>query len=115
MKNSRPLRVNILRSRYNPEDDKNESYWQSFDVPRQRAIRVLDAIEFIQEELEPNLGYRRHICHNLVCHGCMIQVNGHPRLVCQAVIRPDVLEISLEPLSKYELIRDLIVDYQKAI
>ena len=109
MKESKPLQVKIQRSHIG---DKSQSYWQTYTVPRNRATRVLDAIEYIQDELDPGLGYRRHICHNLVCQSCTIKVDGHARLTCQAVIRPNVLEIKLEPLSNYKLIRDLIVDYQ---
>lgn len=110
MKKSKPLLVKIKRC---PTSDKGESHWQTYSVPRSRATRVLDAIEYIQDELDPKLGYRRHICHNLVCQSCTVKVDGHARLTCQAVIRPDDTEIRLEPLSNYQLIRDLIVDYQK--
>jgi len=107
-----PLRVKILRS---STSDRKESYWQTFIVPRNRATRVLDAIEYIQDDLDPNLGFRRHICHNLVCQSCTVKFDGHARLACQAVIRPQVSEISLEPLSSYQLIRDLIVDYARKV
>jgi len=112
MTDLKPLQVKIKRSH---TGDKSEPHWQTYSVPRIRATRVLDAIEYIQDELDPNLGYRRHICHNLVCQSCTIKVNGHARLTCQAVILPDVSEIRLEPLSNYQLIRDLIVDYQTKV
>jgi fumarate reductase iron-sulfur subunit len=101
-----PIKVNIRR--YDPEQGA-EPFWQSYEVPRQRATRVLDVLEYIQDELDPGLGYRRHICHNLVCRSCMVLVNGHSRLTCQSLIRPDVVEIKLEPLDGHQLIRDLIV------
>ena len=107
------IRVKILRTRHSQPDGGNGDEWQTFMVPRFRATRVLDAIEYIQDELEPNLGYRRHLCHNLVCRGCTLLVNGHARLACQTVIPREITEISLAPLLNYELIRDLIVDFQK--
>lgn len=105
---SKPLNVKILR--YDPER-KVGSNWQSYVVPRDRASRVLDALEYIQDELDPSLGYRRHICHNLVCRSCFVRVNGHARMTCQSVIRPTVEEISLEPLAELEVVRDLITDF----
>ena len=107
---NQPLSVKIRR--YNPEFG-GEFYWETYQVPRQRASRVLDALEYIQDELDPGLGYRRHICHNLVCRSCFVQVDGHARMTCQTVIRPDVTDIRIEPLPDYELVRDLIVDFSR--
>jgi len=98
--------VNIRR--YDPHYG-DRPFWQSYEVPRPRATRVLDVLEYIQDELDPSLGYRRHICRALVCRSCRVLVDGHSRLTCQAIIRPGVVEINLEPLDKHPLIRDLIV------
>jgi succinate dehydrogenase/fumarate reductase iron-sulfur protein len=107
---NKPLIVKIRR--YNPEFG-GELYWETFEVPRNRASRVLDALEYIQDVLDPSLGYRRHICHNLVCRSCFVQVDGHSRMTCQTVIKPTVTDIRVEPLPDYELVRDLIVDFSR--
>ncbi len=103
---SEHVSVNIRR--YDPEQ-ADQPFWQSYEVPRQRATRVLDVLEYIQDELDPSLGYRRHICRALVCRSCRVKVDGHSRLTCQTIIRPGTVEINLEPLDEHPLIRDLIV------
>jgi fumarate reductase iron-sulfur subunit len=106
--NGKPLQVAVLR--YDPESG-GAPYWRTYTVPRRRASRVLDVLEYIQDEVDPGLGYRRHICHNLVCHSCYVNVNGHARMTCQALLKPDVAEIRIEPYSDFVPIRDLIVDF----
>jgi fumarate reductase iron-sulfur subunit len=111
LKDAKPVTVNVLR--YDP--DKGEGpYWQSYEVPRRRATRVLDVLEYIQDELDPTLGYRRHICRNLSCRSCFVEVDGHSRMTCQSVIRQDTDVIRLEPMSDFAVVRDLIVDFSRA-
>lgn len=107
---AKPLTVRILRCE--PGEDA-EPYWQTYCVPRHRATRVLDALEYIQDEIDPSLGYRRHICHNLVCRSCMVDVDGHARLTCQTVVRSKITEVTVTPLADFECIRDLIVDFAR--
>ena len=51
-------------------------------------------------------------CLERKCGACAMRVNGHPRLACSAYLA-DVSRdgrVLLEPLSKFPLVRDLVVD-----
>ncbi|MFQ5854065.1 MAG: 2Fe-2S iron-sulfur cluster-binding protein [Anaerolineae bacterium] len=105
-----PLRVKVFR--FDPTRD-DEPYWQIYTVPRHRATRVLDVLEYIQDELDPELGYRRHICRDLVCDSCFAQIDGRASKTCLYTVRPETDEIVIEPWRDYEHIRDLIVDFDR--
>ena len=51
-------------------------------------------------------------CLQKKCGACAILINGRPGLACDAFIKDNILKgkISLAPLSKFPVIKDLIVD-----
>ena len=90
-----------------------EPWIEEYKVPRSRARRVLDLLEYIQEELDPSLGWRTHICRDTCCSACWVMVNGKRKMACATVIRDDQDSLLLEPVSDSPLIRDLVVDFSK--
>ena len=105
------ISVRVKRS-----DPRNgfEARWQEYQVPRKRARRVLDVLEYITEQIDPTLAFRPHLCRDLVCNGCWVRVNGRARMACSTPINDDK-PMTLEPMDDYELIRDLVVDYSHHI
>jgi len=101
--------VRVKIERYDPE--KKENYLQTYEVPRGSKARVLDFLNYIFEELDPSLAYRRHLCNARMCHGCLMMVNGKPRMVCWEVVSPEQNEITLSPLSGRTVFKDLVVDF----
>ena len=87
------------------------AFIQEYQVARSRARRVLDLLEYIQEEVDPTLGWRTHICRDTCCYACWLMVDGNKSMACVAIIKKDQQEVLLEPLQEYELIRDLTVDF----
>jgi succinate dehydrogenase/fumarate reductase iron-sulfur protein len=102
--------VKVKIERYDPEKDKK--YVESYDVPRGTKARVLDFLNYIFEEVDSSLGYRRHLCKARMCNGCLMMVNDKPRLICWEVISPDQKEITLSPLKGKKIIKDLVVDFE---
>jgi succinate dehydrogenase/fumarate reductase iron-sulfur protein len=101
--------VKVKIERYDPEI--NEHYFQTYEVPRGSKARVLDYLNYIFEELDPSLAYRRHLCKARMCNGCLMMVNGSPRMVCWEVVSSEQKEIILSPLKGRTVIRDLVVDF----
>ena len=101
--------VTVRIERYDPA--KNETYEQSYEVPRGTKARVLDFLNHIFEKMDPSLAYRRHLCNARMCNGCLMMVNGKPRMVCWEVISPEQDEVSLAPLKGKTVFRDLVVDF----
>ncbi len=96
-------------------------YWQSFAVPRVPGMNVISALQAIAAEPVP-LGETSRVppvvwdcnCLEEVCGACTMVINGRVRQACTALVdnlnRTDAGEIELEPMSKFPVIRDLMVD-----
>lgn len=96
-------------------------YWESFELPLHPSENVISALMEIEKKPVNTLGQRvdpvvwEQACLEEVCGSCAMLVNGEPRQACTALIR-DYLdrtgsrEVRLAPLTKFPLVRDLIVD-----
>jgi fumarate reductase iron-sulfur subunit len=93
--------------RYDPETD-GAPYFQVFEIPCQDDWVVLDAINYVKENLDRSLSYRWS-CHMAVCGSCGMVVNGEPVLSCHAFLRDYPHKIRVEPLENFPVERDLVV------
>ena len=107
--------VKIKRQR----SSDSEAYWQSFryEGPEHVTVSaVLDALNYTDDlfDLEGNPTTRIRwecSCMQAVCGGCAMVINGVPALACATFadeVKGEVLV--LEPLSKFPVVADLIVD-----
>lgn len=95
------------------------SYWQSFvyDGPAHVTVStVLDALNYTDDlfDSEGEPASRIHwecSCMQAMCGGCAMVINGVPALACSTfadTVKGE--ELVLEPLSKFPVVADLIVD-----
>lgn len=95
------------------------SYWQSFvyDGPAHVTVSaVLDALNYTDDlfdsEGKPASRIRWECsCMQAMCGGCAMVINGVPALACSTfadTVKGE--ELVLEPLSKFPVVADLIVD-----
>jgi len=94
--------------RFNPDIDE-DGYYKIYQVPFTKGMRVLDALHYIHDHLDGSLAYR-WICRAGQCGSCSILVNGKAVLACQEEIKESGEAITLEPLSLFPVIKDLVVD-----
>ena len=104
--NVRTVEFEILR--YDPDKDE-KPYYQTYQVPCQEEWVVLDAVNYIKDNLDRSLSYRWS-CHMAVCGSCGMMVNGEPTLSCHAFVRDIPGKIKIEPLENFPIARDLIVN-----
>ena len=100
------IRLEIFR--YSP-DTGEEPKFQTYEVPFREDWVVLDAINYIKDELDGTLTYRWS-CRMGVCGSCGMMVNGIPRLSCSAFLReyyPNPIRV--EPLANFPVTRDLVI------
>ena len=71
------IKLDILR--YNPEADNEPT---SAFGSHNEAWSLLDALEYIKDELDSSLTYRWS-CRMAVCGNCGMVVNGRPQLGCE--------------------------------
>ena len=102
----RQLELEVMR--YDPEKDA-EPWFQTYTVPYHEDWVVLDAINYIKDEVDRTLSYRWS-CHMAVCGSCGMVINGEPVLACHAFLRDYPDKIRIEPLRNFPIERDLIVD-----
>jgi len=95
--------------RYNPEIDE-APYFQSYLIPLpEEKMNLLQAIEYIYSEVDSTLAFRRYSCGFQYCNSCMMLINGKPGHACTHIVEPGI-EITVAPLQKKRVLRDLIVD-----
>ncbi len=95
------------------EPDAQPRY-ETFKVPYQKWMRVLDVLIYISEQLESDIAYRWY-CGSKMCGTCAMRVNGREILACWAAAER---EMTIEPLRNLPVIRDLAVDrapYEKRL
>ena len=100
----RQIQLEVLR--YNPETDSAPRF-QTYAVPCLNEWVVLDALNYVKENLDPTLSYRWS-CHMAVCGSCGMMINGEPKLGCKAFIHEYGDSIRVEPLTNFPIERDLV-------
>jgi fumarate reductase iron-sulfur subunit len=103
--NTRQIELEVMR--YDPEQDK-EPWFQQYSVPCEEGWAILDALNYVKENLDTTLSYRWS-CHMMVCGSCGMMVNGEPSLTCKTFIRDLPDHVRVEPLENFPIERDLVV------
>lgn len=94
-------------------------YWEEFSLDVEPGMNVISALMDIQKDPLTREGKATtpvvwdQGCLEEICGSCSMLINAYPRQACSALIEP-LLEkssvILLAPLTKFPLIRDLVVD-----
>ncbi|MCS6902028.1 MAG: succinate dehydrogenase iron-sulfur subunit [Myxococcales bacterium] len=93
--------------------------WEEFKVPALPQMNVIAALQQVQKNPVTLDGKRvapvawEAVCLEEICGACTMLVNGRVRQACSTLvdhIAPNGERITLEPLTKFPLLRDLIVD-----
>ena len=80
----------------------------NFEVPFEEGMSVLDALRWIRSNLDSTLAIRYSCINANACKTCMALVNGEVEYTCIVKLTPGI--ITVEPLPKRPLIRDLVTD-----
>ena len=101
--------VTLKVTRYRPGQDLTPTM-QTYTVPYRSDWVVLDALNYIKDQIDGTLSYRWS-CRMGVCGSCGMMVNNVPQLTCAAFLRDYYPgEIRVEPLVNFPIIRDLVID-----
>jgi fumarate reductase iron-sulfur subunit len=96
--------------RYLPEQSEQPRF-QTYTVPFRQEWVVLDALNYIKDNIDGSLTYRWS-CRMGVCGSCGMMVNGEPKLTCAAFLKDDYPKtIRVEPLANFPVIRDLVINF----
>ncbi len=107
------LRLRIFR--FDPSN--GESRYDTFELDYEEGMTFLTAFQRIKESQDPTLSFRQ-FCRAGICGTCTVFINGFPKLACKEQVLPYVLkggEVTVEPLDKFPIIKDLTVDHESII
>jgi succinate dehydrogenase / fumarate reductase iron-sulfur subunit len=90
-------------------DDPTSTRYDSFEVPREDGMVVLNAIHYVQAHLDASLSARWN-CKAGRCGSCSAEINGKPRLMCKTRVDDFEGEITVEPMKAFPRLRDLVTD-----
>ncbi len=100
------MELEILR--YRPEKEERPTF-ETYEIPFKEEWVVLDAINYIKDNIDGSLSYRWS-CRMGVCGSCGMMLNGIPKLSCAVFLRdyyPD--KVRVEPLTGFPIQRDLVI------
>jgi succinate dehydrogenase / fumarate reductase iron-sulfur subunit len=98
------------------------AHWETYEIPYVDKMNVISALMEVRKNpvtdegtvVEPPAW--EAACLEEVCGSCTMNINGGVRQACTALIEEvgeldgDVYNVTLEPMKKFKLVRDLVVD-----
>ena len=115
------IQIKVLRQ----QDQISPKHWDEFVIPFKEKLNVISALMEIQKNPVTKEGKSvrppvwESACLEEVCGACSMNINGRIRQACTALIedvaelKGDTYLLTLEPMKKFPLVRDLIVDRSK--
>lgn len=115
------VRIKVHRQAHKEE----KPHWDVFEIPYSENMNVVSALMEVRKDPRTTDGRSveppawEAACLEEVCGSCTMNINGGVRQACTALIedvaqrKGDVYEVTLEPMKKFPLVRDLLVDRTK--
>jgi succinate dehydrogenase / fumarate reductase iron-sulfur subunit len=107
----------MVRLRIQRQDGPDEpSRWESFEVEREPLMNVISCLQHIQRRPRTTEGKDvppvawECSCLEEICGACTMVINGRVRQACSALVDQLSQPIELRPMSKFPVVRDLVVD-----
>jgi succinate dehydrogenase / fumarate reductase iron-sulfur subunit len=108
-----------VRLRIQRRSSKDEApHWEEFEVPNAPGANVISCLMEIQRNPVTADGKATtpvvwdSSCLEEVCGACSMVINGKVRQACSALVSKLEQPITLTPMTKFPLVRDLVVDRQ---
>ena len=102
-----------IKRQDNPD---SKPYWDEFEVPYRPGLNVISCIMDIAANPVTRDGRQTtpivydSSCLEEICGSCAMLINGRARMACSALVDNLEQPITLEPFSKFPVVRDLRVD-----
>jgi len=101
------------------DSPESPARWEEFRIPYKSRMNVISALMEIQRNPTTIEGKQttppvwESNCLEEVCGACSMIINGKVRQACSALIDHLTQPIVLEPMTKFPLVRDLMVDRKR--
>lgn len=106
------IRIKVRRQ----ESSEALPYWEEFEIPYTPGHNVLSVLMEVRKNPVNVLGDKvqpvvwESNCLEEVCGACSMVINGRARQACTALIDKLDQPVTIEPMDKFPIVRDLIVD-----
>lgn len=107
----------MARVRVKRQDGRNkESYWETFLVKANNRTNVITLLDEIRRKPVNESGKAVNpvvwdcSCLEEVCGACSMVINGKARQACSTLLGEIGFDITLEPMNKFPVVRDLRID-----
>lgn len=107
------MKIKFLVYRFNSLK-KSKLKYDSFKVPYNKGMTVLDVIVYIYKHLDPTLAFR-YECRQGICGTCGVMLNKKPILSCSTQIDSKIKIQMIEPLANFPVEKDLIVNLEQVL
>lgn len=87
---------------------QDEGRFQTYEVPFEEGMSVLDALRWIRTHVDSSLAIRYSCVNANACKTCMALVDGVVEYACTARLK--AAGATVAPLPKRPVIRDLVTD-----
>lgn len=104
---SKPTKTFVI-TRFDPDKDE-APHQETYEIPVEADWKVLDALNYIKDEVDPSLSHRWS-CRMAVCGSCGMMVDGQPTLTCKKPLSDYGSTVEVTPLSNFPVVRDLVVE-----
>ncbi len=97
-------------------DPESKSHYDNFEVPYEEGMNVISLLMATRQYPKTSEGAATEpvsfecSCLEEVCGSCTMLINGKVRQACSALVDKIDQPITLEPMSKFPVRRDLVVD-----
>jgi succinate dehydrogenase / fumarate reductase iron-sulfur subunit len=109
----------VIRLKIKRQDSSDSKpYWEEFEIPYRPQHNVISVLMALRENPVNVKGERvapvvyEVGCMEEICGACTMIINGKVRQACSALVDQLKQPIVLEPMSKFPVVRDLMVDRQ---
>jgi succinate dehydrogenase / fumarate reductase iron-sulfur subunit len=110
------VRVRVLRQDMPTGQPGENRRWEEFAVPWRPSLNIISVLMQIQRNPVTADGQPTNAvvwesnCLEEVCGACTMLINGKVRQACSALVDKLAQPITIEPLTSFPVVRDLIVD-----
>jgi succinate dehydrogenase / fumarate reductase, iron-sulfur subunit len=101
------------------QEEGKEGHFEEFRLPYAKGANVISCLMEIQRNPVTTDGKRvppvvwDSACLEEVCGSCAMNINGRVRMACSSLIDKLEQPITLEPMKKFPVVRDLSVDRER--
>ena len=92
--------------RYDPAEDQ-QPYYQAYTVPVRQELTLQAMLEYIYENCDDTLAFRKGKCYQGICGRCLVKLNGKPVRACSTLLQAGD-SVQVDPVNKEKVLRDLV-------